>query len=229
VKYTSAIAATGSGSIGGATASHNRGGQYFRRRAIPVNPATAQQEAIRALFATCQAAWSNTLTAAQRDAWNNYALNTPVIDTLGNSVNAGGKGMYTRGNVPRLQGSLARIDAGPTTFGTPAMTNPAVTTLVASTGVLTFTYTNTDPWAITTGGALLVFISRPQPLAVSGFKGPFRFAGKVLGNTGTPPTSPGTVTSPFTYVATQRGFVRFVSVDSLGRLSGQAIFPATAS
>lgn len=228
MKYTSLIAATGSGSAGGGTASHNRGGQYFRRRAIPVNPSTAQQEAVRSLFATCQAAWSNTLTGAQRSAWDTYALNTPVIDTLGNSVNAGGKGMYTRGNVPRLQASLTRIDAGPTTFGLPAMTNPAVTTLVASTGILTFTYTNTDPWAIAVGGALLVFISRPQPLAVNGFKGPFRFAGRILG-AATPPTSPGTVTSPFTYAATQRGFVRFISVDSIGRLSGQAIFPATAT
>lgn len=229
MKYTSAIAATGSGSVGGATASHNRGGQYFRRRAIPVNPSTAQQQAVRGFFSTLQAAWVNTLTGAQRSAWDSYALNTPITDSLGNPVNAGGKGMYTRGNVPRLQASLTRVDAGPTSFGLPALTAPGITSLVASTGILTFTYTNTDSWATTTGGALLVYVSRPQSPAINGFKGPFRFAGRVLGNTTTPPTSPGTVTSPFTYTAGQRGFIKLVAVDSLGRLSGEYIFPVTAS
>lgn len=223
MKYTSAIAATGSGSIGGATASHNRGGQYFRRRAIPVNPSTVQQQAVRGFFSTLQAAWDSTLTSAQRSAWDSYALNTPVTDALGNSVNAGGKGMYTRGNVPRLQAGLTRVDTGPTTFGLPALTAPAITSLVASTGILTFTYTNTDSWAGAVGGALLVYVSRPQNAAINSFKGPYRFAGKVLG-AATPPTSPGTVTSPFTYAVGQKAFVKLVAVDALGRLSGSYTF-----
>ena len=228
MKYTSAIAATGSGSIGGATASHNRGGQYFRRRAIPVNPSTVAQQAVRGFFSTLQAAWNNTLTAAQRSAWDSYALNTPVTDALGNPVNAGGKGMFTRGNVPRLQGSLAIVAAGPTTFGLPALTAPGVTSLVASTGVITYTFTNTDTWAAAATGGLLIYVSRPQSVSINGFKGPFRFAGIKLGNA-TPPTSPGTVTSPFTYAVGQKGFIRFVAVTTDGRQSGEYIFPVTAS
>lgn len=228
MKYTSAIAATGSGSIGGATASHNRGGQYFRRRAIPVNPSTAQQQAVRGYFSACQAAWNNTLTAAQRSGWDSYALNTPVTDALGNPVNAGGKGMFTRGNVPRLQAALVLVAEGPTAFGLPALTAPGVTTLVASTGVLTYTFTNTDTWAAAATGGLLIYISRPVSISTNGFKGPFRFAGIKLGNA-TPPTSPGTVTSPFTYAAGQKGFVKFVAVTTDGRLSGEYIFPVTST
>jgi hypothetical protein len=228
VKYTSGIAATASGSIGGATASHNRGGQYFRRRAIPVNPSSTAQQAVRGFFSTLNAAWNSILTSAQRSAWDSYALNTPVTDALGNPVNAGGKGMYIRGNVPRLQGSLARVDAGPTTFGLPALTAPGVTSLVASTGVLTYTFTNTDTWAAAATGGLLIYVSRPQSVSINGFKGPFRFAGIKLGNA-TPPTSPGTVTSPFTYAVGQKGFIRFVAVTTDGRLSGEYIFPVTAS
>lgn len=228
MKYTSAVAATASGSIGGATASHNRGGQYMRRRAIPVNPSTAQQQSIRGYFSTCQAAWGNTLTPAQRSAWDSYALNTPVTDSLGNSVNAGGKGMFTRGNVPRLQAGLLLIAAGPTSFGLPALSAPAITSLVASTGILTFAFTNTDSWAGAATGALLIYVSRPQPAAVNGFKGPFRYAGKVLGNA-TPPTSPATVTSPFTYTVGQKGFVRFVAVTTDGRVTGEYIFPITST
>lgn len=228
MKYTSGIAATASGSIGGATASHNRGGQYFRRRAIPVNPSTTAQQQVRGFFSTGNAAWNNTLTAAQRSAWDSYALNTPVTDSLGNPVNAGGKGMFLRGLVPRLQGALSLIAAGPTTFGLPALTAPGVTTLIASTGVLTYTFTNTDSWAIAVGGALLIYVSRPQSISINGFKGPFRFAGAKAGAV-SPPTSPGTVTSPFTYTVGQKGFVKFVAVTPDGRLSGEYIFPVTAS
>jgi len=224
VKYTSAIASTGSGSIGGATASHNRGGQYFRRRAIPVNPSTPAQQAVRGFFSTLQAAWNSVLTAGQRSAWDSYALNTPVTDSLGASVNAGGKGMYTRGNVPRLQAGLLRVDNGPVAFGLPALSSPAITSMIASTGVLTFSFVNTDTWATTATSGLLVFVSRPQPISINGFKGPFRFAGIRLG-AATPPTSPGTVTSPFTYTVGQRGFARFVAVTADGRLTGEFVLP----
>jgi len=228
VKYTSAIAATASGSIGGATASRNRGGQYFRRRAIPVNPNTPEQQAVRGFFASLQAAWNDILTSGQRNAWDSYALNTPITDALGNPVNAGGKGMYTRGNVPRLQAGLLRVNNGPSAFGLPALTAPSLTSLIASTGVLTFTFTNTDTWAASAAAGLLVYISRPQSVSTKGFKGPFQFAGIRLGAP-TPPTSPATVTSPFTYTVGQRGFVRFVAVTADGRLSGQYIFRTTAS
>lgn len=228
MKYTSAIASTGSGSVGGATASHNRGGQYFRRRAVPVNPNTTQQQAVRGFFSTLQAAWNSILTAAQRAAWDTYALNTPVTDSLGNPVNAGGKGMYTRGNTARLQAAMTRVDAGPTVFGLPALTAPGVTSLIASTGILTYTFTNTDAWAIAVGGALLIYVSRPQSISTNGFNGPFRFAGKTLG-AASPPTSPGTVTSPFPYTVGQKGFVRFVAVTADGRVTGDYTFSATAA
>lgn len=222
MKYTSAIAATASGSIGGATASRNRGGQYFRRRAIPTNPNSAEQQQIRGIFASLNSAWNNTLTAAQRSGWDTYALNTPVTDSLGNPVNAGGKGMYIRGNVPRLQALLTAISAPPTTFGLNTLTQPNVTGIVASTKVVTFSFTNTDSWASTTAGALLVYVSRPVNPSINSFSGPFRFAGRILGAS-TPPTSPGTVTGVFALTAGQKQFVRFVAVDATGRLSGEFI------
>lgn len=222
MKYTSAIAATASGSIGGATASRNRGGQYFRRRAIPVNPSTVQQQAVRGYFASLNAAWNSTLTAAQRSAWDTYALNTSVVDSLGNPVNAGGKGMYIRGNVPRLQAGLTVVSNGPTTFGLPALTGPVLTGIVASTKVVSFTFTNSDNWATTVGGALLVYVSRPVNPSINSFGGPFQYAGRILGAV-SPPTSPGTVTGPFALTAGQKQFVRFIAIDATGRLSGEFV------
>lgn len=228
MKYTSAIASTASGSIGGATASRNRGGQYFRRRAIPVNPNTPEQQEVRGYFSTLQANWSSVLTQGQRSAWDSYALNTPVTDALGNPVNAGGKGMYTRGNVPRLQAGLIRVNNGPGTSGLPSLTRPGMVNFIAATGILTFSFTSTDTWASSAQGALLVYISRPQSISTMGFKGPFQFAGSRVGAP-TPPTGNATVTSPFEYQIGQRGFVRMVAVTSDGRMSGQYIFRVTPS
>lgn len=224
MKFTSAIAATASGSIGGATASRNRGGQYFRRRAIPVNPNTVFQQTVRGVFGSLQARWSQILTAGQRDAWDAYALNTPVTDALGNPVNAGGKGMYTRGNTARVQAGLSIVDAGPSTYGLPSLTLPTGLSADASDQDFDFAFTNTDEWATAAGGALLVYISRPVSDATNYFNGPFRFAGEVLGS-GTPPTSPGNVDLPFTYVAGQRGFAKFEAVTADGRLSSRFVLP----
>lgn len=217
MKFRSQVYTAVSGSVGGLTYSHNQGGMYTRGRATPTNPATAQQQAIRNGIQLLTAAWGNTLTSTQRTAWDTYAFNTPTTDRLGEERKLSGINMYVRSNVPRLQSGLAALSAAPTTFGLAALTNPTVSG-VASTGVISVAYTNTDAWAGAVGGALLVYVSRPQSPGVTFFKGPYRYAGRVNGAT-TPPTSPGTVTSPFTLTAGQRVFVRVTCTNADGRLS----------
>lgn len=218
VKFRGTHLTDASGSLVGVTYSHNRGGAYTRGRTVPVNPNTVQQQLIRSLFAGVQSSWS-ALSAAQRSAWDSYALATPITNSLGASVNVGGKGMFTRGNVPRLQALLTQVSAGPVISGLPALTAPGITSITASTGIMITTFTNTDSWATAVGGALLVFMSRPQSPTINGFKGPYRFAGRILGAV-SPPTSPMNITSPFALAAGQRVFVRFVAVTADGRLSG---------
>ena len=108
-----------SGSVGGLTFSHNRGGAYVRDRAIPTQPNTFQQVIIKAIFGTLSGLWSSLLTAAQRDDWDLYAAATPLTDKLGQPFFPTGLNMYIRGNTPLIQGGSARIDAGPTTAGLP--------------------------------------------------------------------------------------------------------------
>lgn len=218
MKFKGTIVGPASGSLAGITASHNRGGQYFRRRAVPTNPNTLQQQQVRSWFANAQAAWNGTLTALQRQAWDTYALNTPVTNPMGDEVNAGGKGMFTRGYVPRLQASLSIVAAGPSTYGLPPFTAPGITSLTASTGIMIVTFTNTDSWAIAVGGALLVYMSRPVGASINSFKGPYRFAGKVAGAV-SPPTSPQNITAPFPCVAGQKVFVRFIAITPDARVS----------
>jgi hypothetical protein len=227
VKFNPILTAQASGSLGGNTFSHNRGGSYVRRRATPSNPNTAPQAAVRSYFAQLQAAWNATLTAAQRSAWDTYALNTPVSDALGNSINAGGKGMYTRGNVPRLQAGLARVDAGPGTFGLPDMGTVGVTSITATTKVAIVTFDSTKLWDSATTGALIMYSSRPVNPSINYFKGPYQFAGKVLG-AGTPTTSPQNITTPFALTAGQKVFWRFIAVTTDGRVSADFRGASTA-
>lgn len=82
-----------SGSIGGQTFSRNRGGQYIRRRAIPSLVSSPAAVNIKALLAAYSQAWQG-LTSAQRNAWLEYARQTPVLNALGNSITRSGAQAY---------------------------------------------------------------------------------------------------------------------------------------
>lgn len=217
MKFKSQVYTQVSGSIGGITYSHNAGGMYTRGRAIPVNPATPGQVAVRNAVGNLTSAWSNVLSAANRTAWNAYAFAVPLTDKLGDSRAVSGINMYVRSNTVRMQAGLASVAAGPVINTLAELTAPTVSG-VASTGVISVAYTNTDAWAIAAGGALLIYTSRPQSVGVTFFDGPYQYTGRING-AGTPPTSPGTVTSPFVLTAGQRVFVRIVATNADGRSS----------
>lgn len=222
VKYKSQVFSQASGSIAGMTYSRNAGGLYVRARAVPVNPNTPAQQQVKANLSNLSQRWTNTLTAVQRAAWEAYAAAVPVRDSLGEERPISGNAMYIRCNSPRLAGSLAIVDDGPTNNTLCGLTPPSIVTATGSSGILSISYTNTDVWAGAVGGGLLVFVSQPQTPAVNFFKGPFRFAGKVAG-AATPPTSPAAITSPFPFVAGKRVFARFVATAADGRLSADMI------
>ncbi len=79
------VVATISGSIGGTTFSRNRGGSYMRNRAIPLNPNTSFQINVRSILASQSQAWADQ-TDAVRAAWENWAVQNPVINALGRSI-----------------------------------------------------------------------------------------------------------------------------------------------
>jgi hypothetical protein len=215
--FKGTIIGPASGSIAGIVASHNTSGQYMRNRTVPTNPNSIFQQAVRNAMSVLVAAWSNTLTAAERTAWATYAANVPVLNRLGDPINLSGLNMYLRGNISRLQAGLARQDTAPTVMSLNELTSPGVS--IASSTTASVAYTNTDSWAITTGGALLLFASREQSPTINFFKGPYRFAGLVLGNTATPPTSPEVITLPFTVATGNQVFFRAVAITADGRQS----------
>lgn len=230
MKFKSEIVTQASGSIGGVTYSHAKGGVMYRRaRAIPVNPGTGFQSQVRNALTTLSNAWSTILTPAEREAWNLYGSNVPVTNSLGDPINLSGQNWYIACNTPRLQtdaktgSTLGRVDTAPGIFNRGTLTMP-VATLGVAAGI-SVAYTNTDDWANTTGGILLIFMGRPQSPSRSFFKGPYRLLNGAVGNSIVPPTSPSvtnatvTAANAFPLVEGQAVGMKYVALDADGRIT----------
>lgn len=216
------VIAEARGSINGTTYARNRAGAYARNRSVPVNPGSPRQDVVRAAVGTLSARWRDTLTNGQREAWDTYALDTPRPNKVGDPINVGGLGMYVRGNVPRIQAGLDIVDDGPTLPGVPEI--GLVTIDSNAGGAFTVSYDDTLPWVDQDGAGLLIYMSANKSPALNFFKGPYRFAGIVLGDGTTAPTSPATITWPFgnAPVAGNQIFLRAVVADDAGRLSNDS-------
>lgn len=218
MKFKSALVTAVSGSIGGMTGSHNRGGQYLRARVIPTNTSSEQQQEVREAIGTLSNNWNNVLTEDQREAWRGYAFNTPSVNAMGDSIKLSGLNMYTRCNVPRIQAAKAVVDDAPLTFDS----SPTPTGLLFSVedgGNFTFSALGGDPSLVTDFG--LIFISRPQNAGINFFAGPYRFAGSfalvVTGEFGEVGGN-----NPFPAATGQKVFARVCITRADGRLSGSA-------
>lgn len=216
--FKSQVLTQASGSVGGITYSHNAGGMYQRARAIPTNPNTPEQQTIRGAVTSLTNLWINSLSPAQRSLWETYAANVSVLNRLGEPIFLSGLNMYVRSNVPRIQGGDPRVDNGPTTFDIGDYSNPSFAIDEAANEV-DVTFTDTDTWVDEDDTAMMIWASRPQNTTINFFKGPYRFAGKIDGDSITPPTSPAVIALPFPVIAGQRVFVRANVTRADGRLS----------
>lgn len=216
--FKSALITQASGSIGGITASRNKGGMYFRARAIPTDPGSQFQVIVRNAQAQISARWNDVLTQIQRDEWQVYADNVTLPNPLGDQRNVSGIAMYSRSNTIRLAVGLDPVDDGPAIFSLPSFSDPSVAAFVDAADTYDIAFENTDAWANEDGGAMLVYGSRPQNPGIKFFKGPYRFAGLIVGAVA-PPTSPETITSPFPFIDGQQLFFQTRVVTADGRLS----------
>lgn len=217
MKFTSSLGLTLSGSQGGVTAARNRGGQYLRRRAVPVNPNTIQQQAVRTALTSLVASWQ-TLTDGERAAWATYAENTPGVDSLGQTLVLTGQQSYIRCNTPRIAAGLAVIDAAPIVFN---RGNPAtLTEFDTAGGVGAEVRTTFEPLA--SAGTVLTYVGRPLSAARNFYKGPYRLIGTtaVLAG-GTTAATTAETNDPYgeLYVTGQRRPTRVTISYDDGRLS----------
>jgi len=208
------------GSIGGTTFARNRGGAYARNRTTPLNPASVRQSAVRATLADLSAAWSNALTASERAAWELYAANVPLLNSLGEARQVSGVNMYVRTNQLVLDCGGSRIDAAPTIFTVGPTISP---TYVLDEAADELDITDLGGFTIPAEGTYL-FIAQgtPQNAGVNFFRSPFRkirgellATGHVFPDTGTP--------LAFPIAAGQADFIRTIAITADGRVGGESV------
>lgn len=180
VKYGGGIV-DARGSIAGNTFSRNHYGAYVRARTSPINPNTAAQQLVRNSVAFLAARWADTLTLAQRTAWNLYGSSVAMQDKMGATMYLTGYNHYIRSNTIRKMIELTIIDAGPVVFEIPA--HDPTYSIVASEGTqqITQSYDDTMAWSVEDGGFQWSFQGKPQNAQRFFFGGPWRYLDTITG------------------------------------------------
>lgn len=132
-----------------------------RSWAMPVVGKSNAQVYTRYLISELSIYWENPLTNAQRAAWGDYAFNTPLKDAYGNDRYIKGYAHFMRSNRPRLQHGLPWLADPPAAYGFGTFTPPTYN-WVPSLSQLWVNFTSSDDWANQNGGALLLWLGRPQ-------------------------------------------------------------------
>lgn len=216
MKFLSQVYSAVSGSVGGLTYSHNRGGMYARARAVPTNPNTDPQASARDAMRAGVIAWG-ALTQAVRDAWEDYAANVPMLDSLGASRPLSGQQQFLRTYLSRTAASMTIPATAPTNFnlGTFSQFNLIAS---ATTDSVDVEFVTADAWASTLGGYASVSLGRQVGPGVNFYRGPFAIVGVIAGAP-TPPTSPETFLYGNPLIAGNKLPVRIVVGQSDGRVS----------
>jgi len=142
-----------SGSRADITAGRNRFGQYYRTKAIPVNPESPKQAAIRQAFAELARTW-RTLTNQQRASWSSLGDQLKKKDSLGQVYSLTGLQIFQSFNMVRKMISLDPLTTAPV-FGN--TWTPTLDHVSAEPGEMNVTLATAAP----SQKGLLVYASPP--------------------------------------------------------------------
>lgn len=208
-----------SGAIAGNVFARNRSGNYVRAKTMPVNPNTALQQAVRSVVTQLVTRYNETLTAAQRAAWQLYADSVTVNNRLGEAINLSGINHYMRSNAVRKDLTTGFVDAGPTDFTLPEGDSSLAVTISEATQQMSVAFDEDMDWCSEDGGAMMVSMGRPVGASINYFNGPWRVGGLIEGDSGVPITTPQTVAVPFAVTEGQQVFIRCRIMRADGRVS----------
>lgn len=182
------------GSIGANTFSHNRGGDYVRRRVTPTNPNSTRQQTMRTFLGTLAALWSSTLTPVQREQWNVWSGNQAKEGPLGNTINWSGINGYVALNTHLLDAGDARIDIPPIVVAPTGLLTLSIDISAINTADVTFTGT-----PLAANHKIVLFMSLPQSgAALPNFK-----QCRIVGYSAAAQASPWASTIPFSVTSGQ--------------------------
>lgn len=107
------IIAEARGAIAGTVFSKNTYGAYLRTKVTPVNRQSTFQQAVRQFLASIAQDWRG-LTQAQRNLWNQFAVNFSRTNIFGDSVQLTGFNLFMQLNKNLLEIGASTISDAPT-------------------------------------------------------------------------------------------------------------------
>lgn len=208
-----------SGSIAGNTFARNRYGNYVRARTKPINPNSTRQVKIRSILALLTERWIDTLSDAQRSAWETYAAAVAVKNKLGETIHLSGFNHYIRSNSGYLDAVGQYFDDGPEDLTLPEKDPDFAIAAAADTQLISATITEGLAWNSEPGAGMYLFDGRPQNATRNFFKGPYRGVTWLGGIQPPGNISPQTHTGLFTLIEGQKIWCRARIVRVDGRVS----------
>jgi len=176
-----------SGSIGDNVYSHNKGGTYVRRRAVPVISASVKASQFKAILGSVSSEWNTTLTTSERTAWSQWAEQNPIMNRLGTPIEKTGQQAFVGLNTRLVQSGLVIVPDPPQSVA-PVGYATLTATLTAPTS---FSVAYTDPLA--GGQKMLVWATLPNHAGVN----PNVNQARLIGYSAADDPDPVAITSPY--------------------------------
>lgn len=169
IKLTAIVDAI-SGKLNGTVFSRNKGGAYVRSRGVAINPSTAAQSLVRALFASISQAWRD-LTDEQRQAWRTAAPGYPYQNSLGDTKTLTGKSLFQKlnGNLLNIGESIINTPLPPGDVTGVSGPATAANALAISLAAQTFQFEYSLPQQLTEDN---VYVIEATPPVSSGVTSP---------------------------------------------------------
>ena len=208
-----------SGSIGGTTFARNHYGNYARAKTKPVNPNTALQQVVRNSLSFLTTYWAQTLTDAQRVAWNLYGSSVAMTNRLGETTYLTGFNHFIRSNSILKRSNRTLVAAGPVIFELPEVDSTISISASEATNHITIAYDDTMDWLDEDGAWMHMFCGMPQNPQRNFFAGPWKLWSALAGNSGAPPVTPHDANAPFVLAEGQHIWVYGRISRADGRLS----------
>ena len=189
--------------------SHNKGGDYVRLGTTPTNPQTSRQQTTRTILGSISGWWTSVLSQAYRDAWDVYAQQNPVKNSLGLDVYITGLAWFVKANARLLDAGLTTQTAPPVEPAPSAFNTLTVDISAATTVDVTFT-----PALLATEVAVL-WCSLPVSLGSS----PNRAQCRLAGYSALEETAPWAATLPHSFQSGERGVFYAAKLGEEGLMS----------
>lgn len=160
MRIKSNIIANASGSLGGITATPGSGGIVLRSRVNASRRQTAALQSARSFTALINWQWMNSLTEAQRDAWNAYAVGLKIHGRLGDTRRISGLNAF-RQERQRSGFQDPSRELNPPDPISEIVPNRTTIDWRLDGGKWWVTGSSTDPWAYNPGNRYRIRITRP--------------------------------------------------------------------